>query len=124
MRLPMISGTLAFANLCYAIICTFVVLDGWLLHPSDDDHDAGYDAICAGVLFGAGCVNYIVAGFRTSESPGGWAITVCFLLAGNLNHATGYLFLKAKLTHGIICSCRRDGGLPSDLDLEKATVTV
>ncbi|KAF5376053.1 hypothetical protein D9615_007713 [Tricholomella constricta] len=65
---------------------------------------ASHDAFCACVLFATGCVNLTIAIVRAYQAraaldtpPADWATTAFFVLAGLTNHATAYLFLRARL---------------------------
>ncbi|GLB44151.1 hypothetical protein LshimejAT787_1600810 [Lyophyllum shimeji] len=98
---------LGLVNLCYAVLCASVVLDFKADHePNADPHlhdlQAENDALGACFLVGAGCINFAVACVRVYQagahsSAADWATTVSFVLAGGLNHATAYLFLRTRL---------------------------
>ncbi|KAG6861802.1 hypothetical protein C0995_011682 [Termitomyces sp. Mi166 len=118
------SGVLAFANLCYAVLCTFVMLDGPqpARNPIIHNHPkVDYDTICAGILIGSGIINYAIAGFGEHKTREDMVTTVCFILAGNLSFGTAYIFLKAKLIEGSRpgCTCGADEKVSFDYDVEK-----
>ncbi|KAG5649596.1 hypothetical protein H0H81_002914 [Sphagnurus paluster] len=108
-RLPLTPGILGFINLCYAIVCALVVLDTPPPPPIDSVvplPNPTHDALCACILFAAGCVNIAIAWIRTyqgelAQGIADWVTTLSFVFAGLTNHATAYLFLRAKLADGV-----------------------